>query len=64
MYIDLTTVAILVWLASAVGTAWVAWQHGAHPVAYATVGVLLGPVGLLWAMWRFSDWGSGDDADG
>lgn len=60
MVLDLSTVGLLVWLASVLATAWIAAEHGAHPVAYATVGMLLGPIGVLWVMWKFSVWG--DDA--
>lgn len=34
-------------------TAWIAWSRGGEPFAWFTAGVLLGPIGILWAMHEF-----------
>jgi len=34
-------------------TAWIAWTRNGNPVAWFTAGIMLGPIGILWAMHEF-----------
>jgi hypothetical protein len=48
-------VAIIgIWVIAPFACAVIAAWKGAHPVIWFTAGVVLGPVGLLYALWRLA----------
>jgi membrane protein YdbS with pleckstrin-like domain len=62
--IGLPIVAVLVWLACPVACAAIAYMRGGNPVAWFTAGIVIGPLGILLALWMTrDDLPEGFDAD-